>query len=218
MTLAQLGADVIRIDPVGGGSDHLGRPLAAGGDSFYWASLSKGKRSAAVDMRSDEGRELVTAFVTASGDDRGLLIDNVVGRKWMANGVLTVRRPDLVHVRVQGYPDGRPAVDYTVNAEVGIPQITGSEEGGAPVNHVLPAWDLVTGLSVSTAVLAALHERSRTGRGAYVEPSLSDAALAGWPTLAGSPRRRTGAGNDRATATTCTAASASTSPARTASG
>ena len=82
-------------------------------------------------------------------------------------------------MRVQGYPDGRPAVDYTVNAEVGIPQITGSEDGGAPVNHVLPAWDLVAGLSVSTAVLAALYDRDRTGRGTYVELALADVALAG---------------------------------------
>ncbi|MFR9805272.1 CoA transferase, partial [Pseudonocardia sp. RS010] len=175
MTLAQLGASVIRIDPLGGGSDHLRWPVDASGDSFYWASLNKGKRSVAVDMRSDEGRELVTALITATG----VLIDNVVGRRWMANAALAERRPDLIHVRVQGYPDGRPAVDYTVNAEVGIPQITGSEEGGTPVNHVLPAWDLVTGLSVSTAVLAALYSRACTGEGSYVELALSDVALAG---------------------------------------
>jgi len=185
MTLAQLGASVIRVDPIGGGSDHHRWPVVGDGagpadaESYYWTSLNKGKRSIAVDMRSDEGKELVTALVTAPGEDRGVLVDNVVGRRWMANPVLTARRADLIHLRVQGYPDGRPAVDYTVNAEVGIPQITGTEEGAAPVNHVLPAWDLVTGLSVSTAVLAALYERSRTGRGAYVELALADVALAG---------------------------------------
>jgi len=179
MTLAQLGAAVIRIDPVGGGSDHLRWPVAADGESYYWASLNKGKRSVAVDMRSDEGKELVTALIAAPGPDRGVLIDNVVGRRWMAHDALAARREDLIHVRVQGYPDGRPAVDYTVNAEVGLPRITGTEEGGAPVNHVLPACDLVTGLSVSTAVLAALHDRGRTGRGAFVELALSDVALAG---------------------------------------
>jgi 2-methylfumaryl-CoA isomerase len=179
MTLAQLGADVVRIDPVGGGSDHLRWPVARDGESYYWASLNKGKRSVAVDMRSDEGRELVTALIAAPGEDRGVLIDNVVGRRWMSHEALEAKRPDLIHLRVQGYPDGRPAVDYTVNAEVGIPQITGTEEGGAPVNHVLPAWDLVTGLSVSTGVLAALHKRARTGEGAFIELALSDVALAG---------------------------------------
>lgn len=181
MTLAQLGASVVRIDPLGGGPDHLRWPAAGHGtgDSYYWASLNKGKRSITVDLRSDEGRELVLALVTAPGPDRGVLVDNVVGRRWMANDVLVARRPDLIHVRVQGYPDGRPAVDYTVNAEVGIPQITGAEEGAAPVNHVLPAWDLVTGMTVSTTVLAALHDRARSGRGVYSEIALSDVALAG---------------------------------------
>jgi 2-methylfumaryl-CoA isomerase len=185
MTLAQLGADVVRVDPVGGGSDYRRWPVAGSGtggadaESYYWTSLNKGKRSVALDMRSAEGRELFTALVTAPGPDRGILVDNVVGRRWMANDVLAARRPDLIHVRVQGYPDGRPAVDYTVNAAVGIPQITGPEDGAAPVNHVLPAWDLVAGLSISTAVLAALHDRARTGRGAYVELALADVALAG---------------------------------------
>lgn len=185
MTLAQLGATVIRIDPIGGNADYRRWPVAGVGagpadaESYYWTSLNKGKRSVAVDMRSDEGRELVTALITAPGDDRGVLVDNVVGRRWMSNDALVRLRPDLIHLRVQGHADGRPAVDYTVNAEVGIPQITGPEGGGAPVNHVLPAWDLVTGLSVSTGVLAALHDRARTGRGAYVELALADVALAG---------------------------------------
>jgi 2-methylfumaryl-CoA isomerase len=185
MTLAQLGADVVRVDPIGGGSDYRRWPVVGNGtgpedaESYYWTSLNKAKKSLAVDLRSDEGRELVTALITAPGENRGVLVDNVVGRRWMSNDVLVARRPDLIHLRVQGYPDGRPAVDYTVNAEVGIPQITGSDEGGAPINHVLPAWDLVTGLSVSTGVLAALYERSRTRRGTYVELALADVALAG---------------------------------------
>jgi 2-methylfumaryl-CoA isomerase len=179
MTLAQLGADIIRVDPIGGNSDYRRWPVAPTGESYYWHSLNKGKRSVTVDMRSAEGRELLTALITAPGEDRGVLVDNVVGRRWMANEVLVDRRPDLIHLRVQGYPDGKPAVDYTVNAEVGLPGITGTEEGGAPVNHVLPAWDLVTGLSVSTGVLAALLARGRTGQGAYIELALSDVALAG---------------------------------------
>lgn len=180
MTLAQLGADVIRVDPLGGGTDQHRWPVAGGStESYYWASLNKGKRSIAVDLRSDEGRELVTALITAPGENRGVLVDNVVGRRWLTNDVLAARRPDLIHVRVQGYPDGRPAVDYTVNAEVGIPEITGPEIGGAPVNHVFPAWDFVTGLTVATALLAAVYERNRTGSGAFVQLALSDVALAG---------------------------------------
>jgi len=179
LTLAQLGAEVIRIDPLGGANDQGRWPVGPGGESYYWASLNKGKRSVAVDMRSEEGRELVVALITAPGPDRGLLIDNVVGRRWLAHEPLQARRPDLIHLRVQGHPDGRPAVDYTVNAEVGLPRITGPEGTSVPVNHVLPAWDLITGVSVAAGILAALHDRERTGRGAFIELALSDVALAG---------------------------------------
>ena len=182
LTLAQLGAEGVRIDPLGGGHDHRRWPLAPNGESYYWSSLNKGKRSVAIDLRSPEGQDLVVALITAPGPDRGLLIDNVVGRPWLADDALRARRKDLIHLRVQGHPDGRPAVDYTVNASVGVPQITGPEgtEGKTtPVNHVLPAWDLITGVSVATGMLAALHDRERTGHGAFIELALSDVALAG---------------------------------------
>jgi 2-methylfumaryl-CoA isomerase len=179
LTLAQLGAEVTRIDPIGGGNDHLRWPVGRSGESYYWAALNKGKRSVAVDLRSAEGRELVVALITAPGPGRGLLIDNAVGRPWLAHEALQTRRPDLIQLRVQGHPDGRPAVDYTVNAEVGLPQITGPEQVSAPVNHVLPAWDLITGVSVAAGMLAALHDRARSGRGAFIELALADVALAG---------------------------------------
>lgn len=176
MMLAQGGAEVVRIDPVGGGSDHQRWPVAPNGASLYWAALNKGKRSVALDVRSAAGRELVVALATA-GD--GAFLDNAVGQRWLAHDVLAARRPDLVHVRVQGHRDGRPAVDYTVNAEVGVPDMTGAESMRAPVNHVLPAWDLLTGATAAFGLLSAVHERTVTGRGAYVEVALADVALAG---------------------------------------
>jgi 2-methylfumaryl-CoA isomerase len=182
LTLAQLGAEVVRIDPIGGGHDYRRWPLAPSGESYYWSSLNKGKRSVALDLRSPEGQQLAVALITAPGPGRGLLIDNVVGRPWLAHDALQARRPDLIHLRVQGHPDGRPAVDYTVNAGVGVPQITGPEGtigATAPVNHVLPAWDLITGVSVAAGLLAALHDRERTGNGAFIELALADVALAG---------------------------------------
>src|SRR6202046_4593387 len=179
LTLAQLGAEVVRIDPIGGGHDHRRWPLAPSGESYYWSSLNKGKRSVALDLRPPEGQQLAVALITAPGPDRGLLIDNVVGRPWLAHDALAAKRPDLIHLRVQGHPDGRPAVDYTVNAGVGVPQITGPEAMTAPVNHVLPAWDLITGVSVAAGILSALHDRERTGRGAFIELALADVALAG---------------------------------------
>lgn len=179
MSMAQLGADVIRIDPPRGASDYRRWPLAPSGDSLYWNALNKGKRSVTADTRQPAGQELVTALITAPGDDAGVFIDNVVGQAWLSNAKLSARRPDLVHVHVQGHSDGRPAVDYTVNAAVGVPQITGPEPTGEPVNHVLPAWDLLCGATAVAGVLSALRERDRTGVGAYVELALADIALTG---------------------------------------
>src|SRR4051812_32404530 len=76
MTLAQLGADVIRFDQIGGGLDYKRWPLTADGNSIYWAGLNKGKRSFAVDLRSPRGRELLTALVGAPGSDNGVFLTN----------------------------------------------------------------------------------------------------------------------------------------------
>ncbi len=186
MTLAQLGAEVIRIDPLGGNADFRRWPLAGSGgvpgESLFWNSLNRGKRSVAVDVRSPAGQELVLALVTAPGPDAGIVIDNAVGRGWLAYEAMTARRTDMIAVHIEGHADGRSAVDYTVNSAVGVPDLTGPADS-APVNHVLPAWDLIAGQAVTTALLAALHRRGRTGRGSRVELALADVAAAGMANL-----------------------------------
>ncbi|MCZ4498371.1 MAG: putative acyl-CoA transferase/carnitine dehydratase [Marmoricola sp.] len=180
MALGQLGADVIRIDPLGGAADYHRWPVSIRtGESIYWASLNKGKRSVAVDLHSDEGKDLVLGLATAPGPQSGIVVDNNVGRPWLSYDALTSRRADVIQVHIQGHADGRPAVDYTVNAEVGVPTITGPVGGSEPVNHVLPAWDLLTGLTATTGLLAALRRRDHDGSGSYLEVALADVALAG---------------------------------------
>src|SRR5437016_2526224 len=83
MTLAQLGADVIRFDQIGGGIDYGRWPLSASGQSLYWVGLNKGKRSIAVDLRNREGQELLTALVCAPGPDAGVFLTNFPARGWM---------------------------------------------------------------------------------------------------------------------------------------
>jgi 2-methylfumaryl-CoA isomerase len=177
MTLAQLGAEVIRVDPVGGGAD-LGRwPLAPSGVSLYWTALNKGKRSVTLNFGTAEGRGLLSDLLAASGPGGGIVLTNA-GRDWLSYAGLARVRPDLIHLQIQGYRDGRTAVDYTVNAETGFPLITGPENLAGPVNHVLPAWDVACGLYAAVGLLAAERRRARTGAGSAITLALADVALA----------------------------------------
>lgn len=178
MTMAQLGADVIRVDPIGGAPDVRRLPLAPGGQSLFWAGLNKGKKSIEINLGSDEGRELVQALITSPGPDGGFVLTNSVGAKWLEYEELSRLREDVIKVFIRGRSDGKAAVDYTINAEVGIPWLTGPIESGHPVNHVLPAWDLMTGVYAATAVLAAERVRNRTGRGQNIDISLANVAVA----------------------------------------
>jgi len=178
LTLAQLGADVIRIDPVGGAAD-IGRwPLAPSGTSLYWTGLNKGKRSVTLDFRSAEGRQVVADLVAASGPDGGIVLTNAVGQDWLGYAQLARHRPDLIHLQIRGRHDGGAAVDYTVNAATGFPLITGPEGHAGPVNHVLPAWDVACGLYAAVGLLAAERHRRRTGEGRALALALEDVALA----------------------------------------
>jgi 2-methylfumaryl-CoA isomerase len=178
MTLAQLGADVIRFDRLQGGLDAGRWPVTAEGASLFWAGLNKGKRSLAVDMSRPEGQEIVAATIAAPGPDAGLFITNLRVRGWMDYPALAARRPDLVMVSLIGTRRGEPAVDYTVNPAMGFPDATGPEGSDAPVAHVLPAWDCMAGQMVAAGLLAAERHRLRSGAGQLVELSLKDVAAA----------------------------------------
>jgi 2-methylfumaryl-CoA isomerase len=178
MTLAQLGCEVIRVDPVGGAADYHRWPLTDSGTSIYWAGLNKGKRSVAVDMRSADGQQLVARLIAESGPKGGILITNVVGRQWHSYETLAALRPDLIHLEVSGRADGGTGVDYTVNAGVGFPLVTGSPTQAGPVNHVLPAWDVACGLYAALGITAALRHRDATGAGSRIRIPLEDVALA----------------------------------------
>ncbi len=180
MTLAQLGADVIRFDDVNGGLDHDRWPLTADGCSIYWAGMNKGKRSILVDVRAPEGQELLAAVATAPGPDAGMFLTNLPARGWSAYEALKARRDDMIMVQLTGARDGAAHVDYTVNAMTGFPMVTGPADHDGPVNNVLPAWDVAAGLTISTSLLAAERRRSRGGGGAMIRLSLLDVAL--WTT------------------------------------
>jgi 2-methylfumaryl-CoA isomerase len=178
MALAHLGAEVIRVDPIGGATDTRRLPLAPSGRSIYWAGLNQSKQSIEIDTRRPEGRDLVLDLLATGGDGGGILLTNAVGQAWLDPEALKSARQDLIQVRIQGHSDGAPAVDYTINSEVGLPLVTGPTESSLPVNHVLPAWDLLAGTHAAIAVLAAHRHRLATGEGQFVTVSLADVAAA----------------------------------------
>jgi len=178
MTLAQLGADVIRFDPIRGGLDYDRWPITREGHSLFWTGLNKGKRSIAVDIRSPRGQQLIYDLICAPGPDAGLFLTNFPARGWLDYELLKATRRDLVMVNISGHHDGRTGVDYTVNPGVGFPHATGPGDDPRPVNHLLPAWDAITGQMAAVGLLAAERHRRTTGEGQLVQIALADVALA----------------------------------------
>jgi 2-methylfumaryl-CoA isomerase len=176
-TLAALGADVIRVDPPGGGLD-FGRWPLHGGRSLYWAGLNQGKRSVTIDTRTEVGQRQVAKLIAAPGEGGGIVLTNLPVKGWNSYGELSKLRRDLIMVVITGDRDGGTAVDYTVNAAIGFPWLTGPQGHEGPINHVLPAWDGMTGFLAALAILAAERHRRLHGEGQLVELSLSDVGLA----------------------------------------
>ncbi|MDA3038830.1 MAG: CoA transferase [Actinomycetota bacterium] len=178
MTLAQLGADVIRFDAIGGGLDFSRWPVTGEGVSLFWTGLNKAKRSIQVDLRNPEGRELITNLITAPGEGAGMFLSNFPETGWLSDEALRAHRDDLIYLNIIGNPDESTAVDYTVNPSSGFAMATGPTGSNMPTNHVLPAWDTATGLTAALGLLSAERYRSRTGLGQLVKISLTDVAFA----------------------------------------
>ena len=174
MTLAQLGAEVIRFDQIGGGIDIKRWPLTSTGQSLYWAGLNKNKRSIAVNLKEPRAQELLTELIAEAGN----FLTNFPARGWLSYEALSAHRRDLNMLAVTGNRDGSTALDYTVNAAVGFPYVTGPVEHDQPVNNVLAAWDLICGQTAALAMLAAERHRTRSGEGSTMSLALFDVALA----------------------------------------
>lgn len=168
---AQMGAEVIRVDQIDGGPDFHRWPVTEDNHSLFWQNMNRLKKSVALDLGRAEGRELLQELVRKTGQ----FITNFPVNGFLAHNVLAEGCSNLVTVRVMGWADGSPALDYTVNNAVGYPMLTGP--GPEPINHVLPAWDLLSGAYAAFALLAAIQRRSATGEGSEVRIPLSDVAI-----------------------------------------
>ena len=176
--LAQMGAEVIRFDNIGGGPDFRRWPLSEGGDSLYWEGLNKGKLSVALDLARPEGRELAQRLAAAPGEDGGLFVTNFPVDGFLSYEKLSALRADLICVRVMGWADGSQGMDYTINSALGLPLMTGPVGDERPVNHVLAAWDLLTGAYCAFSLVSALLARMGGRGGREIRAPLSDIGAA----------------------------------------
>jgi crotonobetainyl-CoA:carnitine CoA-transferase CaiB-like acyl-CoA transferase len=184
MTLADLGADVVKVERPDGGDDtrHWGPPFA-GDDAAYFLSLNRNKRSATADLKTADGIEAVRRL--AAGCD--VLIENfrpgLMAELGLGLDDLRGANPRLITCSLTAFGDdapgeaARPGYDIIVQAMCGLMSVTG-EPGGAPVKAGVALLDVVTGLQAAIGILAALAERERTGVGRHVSVSLFDASVA----------------------------------------
>jgi crotonobetainyl-CoA:carnitine CoA-transferase CaiB-like acyl-CoA transferase len=182
MTLADLGADILKIEhPAGGDETRTWGPPFAAGESAYFLSVNRGKRSVALDLKDPEGLDLALELCARAD----VVIENFrpggAARLGLDYEAVRRRRPSVVYCTISGFgarePRDRAGYDFTVQAESGLMAITG-EPDGEPMKVGVAIVDVLAGLNAATAILAALHRRDLTGEGDFVEVSLLDSAFA----------------------------------------
>ena len=182
MILADLGADVIKVEPpvTGEMTRSMGVGMT-GADSAAFLAINRNKRGITLDLKSDAGREAVIALV-ATAD---VLVENfrpgVADRLGVGWDALHARFPRLVHASVSGFGQTgpyahRPGFDLIAQGMAGVMSVTG-DPGGAPVKSGMPVGDLSAGLYCAVAIVSALLGRERTGEGARIDVSLFESAL-----------------------------------------
>jgi crotonobetainyl-CoA:carnitine CoA-transferase CaiB-like acyl-CoA transferase len=183
MLLGDLGADVIKVEPPGGDQTRgaMGFRMK-GDDSLGFINLNRNKRSIALDLRSDAGREVFYRLVESAD----ILVENyrpgALRRLKCDYDTLANINPRLIYASISGFGQsgpwaGRPGFDLMAQAMSGIMAATG-HEGGPPTKAGVPVADIGCGLFATYAILSAYIGRQATGRGNYIDASLFDAALA----------------------------------------
>ena len=182
MTLADLGADVVKVEhPIGGDETRSWGPPYIGGESAYFLSVNRGKRSVALDLKDPQGRELALELCARAD----VVIENFrpggARRLGVDYQAVRSRRADVVYCAISGFgdrgPEERPGYDFVVQAESGLMSVPG-EPGGEPMKVGVAVVDVLAGLNAALAIAAALRRRDRTGDGELIEISLLDTAFA----------------------------------------
>lgn len=183
MQLADLGAEIIKIERPGHGDDtrHF-KPPEAGGESHFYLAFNRGKKSIALNLSSDEGRDIVHQLAAKCD----VLIQNfrpgVMARLGLDYDVMKERHPHLIYCSISSYGQegsmaDRPGLDPVLQAEMGLMAITG-DPAGDPIRSPLSLTDLFIGLYASTSILSAVISRRDSGQGQHIDLALMDGAAA----------------------------------------
>jgi formyl-CoA transferase len=184
MMLADLGADIIKVEAPGLGDDtrHWGPPFAQGGESAYFLCVNRNKRSMTLNLKSDQGIQILKELIKQSD----VLVENFrvdTLEKWgLGYEALQLLRPGLIYCTITGYGytgpyRNLPGYDFIIQAQGGVMSITGPEEG-EPYKVGVAIADITAGLFACNAILAALFDHQRTGRGQRIDISLLDSQIA----------------------------------------
>lgn len=180
--LADLGATVWKVEPPGGDDTRRWGPPFVAGESAYYLSVNRNKAGLAVDLKDGRGRELVRRLALRAD----VLVENYktgdLARYGLDYESLAPENPRLVYASITGYGHtgpraAEPGYDAALQGMAGLMAMTG-EPGGGPVKLPVAWVDVLTGVHAATAVLGALLERERTGRGRHLDLALLDVALA----------------------------------------
>jgi formyl-CoA transferase len=184
MILGDLGADVIKIEAPGLGDDtrHWGPPFAQGGESAYFLCVNRNKRSMTLNLKSDQGLQILKDLIQQSD----ILIENFrvdTMEKWgLSYEALQLLKPGIIYCTITGYGYTGPyrllpGYDFIIQAQGGVMSITGPKDG-EPYKVGVAIADITAGLFACNAILAALFEHQRSGRGQRIDISLLDSQIA----------------------------------------
>lgn len=182
MILADLGAEVIKVEEPVNGDPARGSGPFVDGESSYFMSLNRGKKSVTLDLSNSKGKELLLSLV----EKADVLVENfrpgTMEKFGLAYKTLKARNPSLIHVSITGFGhEGpyalRPALDVIIQGMGGIMSLTG-EPGGPPVRPGSSYADITAGLFACIGLLSALREREQSGQGQFLDISMLDCQVA----------------------------------------
>jgi crotonobetainyl-CoA:carnitine CoA-transferase CaiB-like acyl-CoA transferase len=183
LMLADMGADVIKVEKVPGGDDtRRSVPPSIGEESAAFMMMNRSKRAIAIDLRQEAGKAVLRRLLA----DADVLVENyrreTIEKLGFGYDAVSASNPAIIYCSISGFGStgpyaGRGGFDLIAQAMSGIMSITGTGPGEPPVKCGPPLTDITAGLLAAMGILAALHHRSRTGEGQFVDTSLLEAGV-----------------------------------------